>query len=54
MNMNIWERRAAVRAWQVRHIRQRIAGVVEAVACFIGALAWIIFIAHLFVVAAFG
>ena len=52
--MNIWERRAIARGRQERQIRQRIAGVVEAVACFIGALAWIVFIAHLFVVAAFG
>ena len=52
--MNIWERRAIARGRQERHIRQRIAGVVEAVACYIGALAWIVFIAHLFVVAALG
>nr|DAN14317.1 MAG TPA: hypothetical protein [Caudoviricetes sp.] len=52
--MNIWERRAIARGRQERHIRKRIAVVVEAVACFIGALAWIVFIAHLFVVAALG
>lgn len=52
--MNIWEKRAIARKWQERRIRRRIAGVVETVACFIGALAWIVFIAHLFVVAALG
>ena len=52
--MNIWEKRAIARKWQERRIRWRIAGVVETVACFIGALAWIVFIAHLFVVAALG
>ena len=52
--MNIWERRAIVRGRQERHIRQQIAGVVETVAFYIGAVAWIVFIAHLFVVAALG
>ena len=52
--MNIWERRAIARKRQERHIRQQIAGCVETVACFIGAVAWILFIAHLFVVAALG
>ena len=52
--MNIWERRAIARKQQERHIRRQIAGVVETVACFIGAVAWIFFIAHLFVVAALG
>ena len=52
--MNIWERRAIVRKQQERHIRQRIAGVVETVAFYIGAVAWIVFIAHLFVVATLG
>ena len=52
--MNIWERRAIARGQQERHIRQRIAGGVEAVACFVGALIWIVFIAHLLVVAAVG
>jgi hypothetical protein len=52
--MNIWERRAIARGRQERRIRQRIAGVVEAVAYFVGALVWIVFVAHLFVVAAFG
>lgn len=52
--MNIWERRAIVRKWQERRIRRQIAGVVETVAFYIGAVAWIVFIAHLFVVAALG
>ena len=52
--MNIWERRAIARGRQERRIRQQIAVVVEAVAFYIGALAWIVFIAHLFVVAALG
>ena len=52
--MNIWERRAIARKRQERHIRRQIAGVVETVAFYIGAVAWIIFIAHLFVVAALG
>ena len=52
--MNIWERRAIARGQQERHIRQRIAGGVEAAACFVGALIWIVFIAHLLVVAALG
>lgn len=52
--MNIWERRAIARGQQERHIRQRIAGAIEAVACFVGAIVWIVFIAHLLVVAAFG
>lgn len=52
--MNIWERRAIARGRQERRIRQRIAGVVETVAFYIGAVAWIIFVAHLFVVAALG
>ena len=52
--MNIWERRAIARKQQERHIRQQIAGFVETVAFYIGAFAWIIFIAHLFVVAALG
>ena len=52
--MNIWERRAIARGQQERNIRQRIAGIVEAVACFVGALVWIVFVAHLLVVAAFG
>lgn len=52
--MNIWERRAIARGRQERRIRRQIAGVVETVAFYIGAVAWIIFIAHLFVVAALG
>lgn len=52
--MNIWERRAIARGRQERHIRQRLARVVETVAFYIGAVAWIVFIAHLFVVAALG
>ena len=52
--MNIWERRAIARGRQERHIRQRIAGVVETVAFYIVAVAWIIFTAHLLVVAALG
>ena len=52
--MNIWERRAIARGQQERHIRQQIAGVVETVAFYIGAVIWIIFVAHLFVVAALG
>ena len=48
--MNIWERRAIARGRQERRIRQLGREVVETV----GALAWIVFIAHLFVVAAFG
>ena len=52
--MSIWERRAIARGRQERHMRQQIAGVVETVAFYIGAVAWIIFVAHLFVVAALG
>ena len=52
--MNIWERRAIARKQQERHIRQLMREVVETVAFYIGALAWIVFIAHLFVVAALG
>ena len=52
--MNIWERRAIARKQQERHIRRRLAGVVETVAFYIGAVAWIVFIAHLFVVATLG
>lgn len=52
--MNIWERRAIARGRQERHIRQLMREVVETVAFYIGAVAWIVFIAHLFVVAAFG
>ena len=52
--MNIWERRAIARKRQERHIRQQIAVVVETVAFYIGAVAWIIFIAHLLVVTALG
>lgn len=52
--MNIWERRAIVRGQQERHIRQRMRKVVETVAFCIGAVAWILFISHLFVVAALG
>jgi len=52
--MNIWERRAIARGRQERHIRRRLARVVETVAFYIGAVAWIVFIAHLFVVAALG
>ena len=52
--MNIWERRAIARGRQERHIRQLVREVVETVACFIGTVAWIVFIAHLFVVAALG
>lgn len=52
--MNIWERRAIARGRQEGHIRQQIAGFVETVAFYIGAVAWIVFIAHLFVVTALG
>lgn len=52
--MNIWERRAIARKRQEQHIRQQIAGVVETVAFYIGSVAWIIFVAHLFVVTALG
>lgn len=52
--MNIWERRAIARGRQERSIQRRLARAVETVACFIGAVAWIVFIAHLFVVAALG
>ena len=52
--MNIWERRAIARKQQERRIRQQIAEVIGTVAFYIGAVAWIIFIAHLFVVAALG
>lgn len=52
--MNIWERRAIARGRQERHIRQQLARAVETVAFYFGALAWIVFIAHLFVVAALG
>ena len=52
--MNIWERRAIARGRQERHIRQLVREFVETVAFYIGALAWIVFIAHLFVVAALG
>ena len=52
--MNIWERRAIARKQQERRIRQQMREGVETVACFIGAVAWIIFISHLFVVAALG
>ena len=52
--MNIWERRAIVRKQQERHIRRLMREVVETVAFYIGAVAWIVFIAHLFVVAALG
>ena len=52
--MNIWERRAIARKRQERRIRRQIAGGVQSVAFYIGAVAWIIFIAHLFVVAALG
>ena len=52
--MNIWERRAIVRKQQERHIRRLMREVVETVAFYIGAVAWIVFIAHQFVVAALG
>ena len=52
--MNIWERRAIARGRQERHIRQLAREVVETVAFYIGAVAWIVFIAHLFVAAALG
>ena len=52
--MNIWERRAIARGRQERRIRQRLARAVETVAFYIGAVAWIIFIAHLLVVTALG
>ena len=52
--MNIWERRAIARGRHERHIRRLVREVVETVAFYIGAVAWIVFIAHLFVVAALG
>ena len=52
--MNIWERRAIARKRQERRIRQQMREIVETVAFYIGAVAWIVFIAHLFVVAALG
>lgn len=52
--MNIWERRAIARGRQERHIRQCVREVVETVAFYVGAVAWIVFISHLFVVAALG
>lgn len=52
--MNIWERRAIARGRQEMHIRQQMRKVVETVAFYIGAVAWIVFIAHLFVVTALG
>ena len=45
--MNIWERRARVRDWQERRIRQRIAGAVENVCCLICSLAWLSFFGYL-------
>ena len=51
--MNIWERRAITRKWQERRIRCQIAGVVEQVCCFIGALAWLSFLGYTFAKAVF-
>ena len=51
--MNIWKRRAIAREWQERRIRRRIGRVVEAVSCFIGALAWLSFLGYTFVKAVF-
>lgn len=52
--MNIWERRAAVRAWQEKKYLCHVRNVFEVTAFVIGAAGWIVFIAHLFVVAALG
>ena len=47
--MNIWERRATVRAWQEKKYLRRIGRVVEEVCYFFGTLAWLSFLGYLFV-----
>lgn len=52
--MNIWERRAAVRAWQEKKYLRHVRNVFEVAAFAIGSVGWILFLSYTFVVAAFG
>ena len=52
--MNIWERRAAVRAWQKKKYLRRVRNTLEVATFVIGSVGWILFVSHMFVVAAFG
>ena len=52
--MNIWERRAAVRAWQEKKYLCHVRNVSEVTAFVIVSFGWILFLAYTFVVAAFG
>lgn len=53
-NMNIWERRAAVRAWQEKKYLRHVRNVFEVAAFVIGSVGWILFLSYTFVIAAFG